>query len=83
MDGATAAAHSAALDKVGPTSGPTGGWNIVNSTGPKCGRLLAQGNWPEWCDAGPSTRHCCWQPWCSRAIFWRRLRRNGWRKRSG
>jgi hypothetical protein len=33
MDGATAAAHSAALDKVGPTSGPTGGWNIVNGTG--------------------------------------------------
>ena len=31
MDGATAAAHSAALRTSGPTSAPTGGWNIVNS----------------------------------------------------
>ena len=30
MDGATAAAHSAALQTSGPVSGPTGGWNIVN-----------------------------------------------------
>ena len=58
MDGATAAAHSAALQNgsqtSGPTSGPTSGWNIVNGDAgaggapldPNAGGFWLNGNGP-------------------------------------